>query len=119
MRLSTGSVHPRLPGSVKWRSAVAQELKRISFCTHLLMPARLPVLEADRSSGNAYARTGTLSSSNSALINWSNPVKISDDKSNSSTYPSVATDGTFAFATWTSYSFDITGVIYDSVARLP
>jgi hypothetical protein len=44
---------------------------------------------------------------------------ISDDESNSSRYPAVATDGTFAFATWTSYSFDITGVIYDSVARLP
>ncbi len=76
-------------------------------------------VEVNRSSGNAYARTGTLSSSNSALINWSSPVKISDEESNSSVYPAVATDGTFAFATWTSYSFDITGVIYDSVARLP
>jgi hypothetical protein len=73
-------------------------------------------LHRSRTDGNAYARTGVLDSDNGERIDWFDSVKISDDKSNSARYPAVATDGSHAVGAWESYNFDITGVLYCSVA---
>jgi hypothetical protein len=78
------------------------------------------VVETDRSEGNAFARTGTPNSSNLALINWSDPVQISDDESDHSRYPAVAANRNSAVATWTSYhGYTFTGTIYFAVTSIP
>ncbi|MGA8313937.1 MAG: hypothetical protein WB755_28190 [Terriglobales bacterium] len=65
--------------------------------------------------GGVYARTGMLSPSNPAGIEWSDSVKISD---HNGTNPAVATNGTYVIGTW-EYFFDITGQLFYSVARIP
>ena len=66
----------------------------------------------------ASARTGVLDSNDPERIEWSDSVEISDDDSDASRYPAVATNGTHAIATWTSLGFDITGILFSSVALL-
>jgi hypothetical protein len=72
-------------------------------------------LHRSNSDGGGYARTGKLSFSNLGAIDWSDSVKISD----SARYPAVAANGTYAIGTWTSFSFDITGRLFFSVAAVP
>jgi hypothetical protein len=76
------------------------------------------VVELHRSGGRAYARTGSLRLHSTARIEWSSSVEISDAASDAARYPAVATNGTYAVGTWTSYSFDITGELYSSTALL-
>jgi hypothetical protein len=66
----------------------------------------------------ASARTGVLDPNDPERIEWSDSVEISDDDSDASRYPAVATNGTHAIGTWTSLSFDITGILFSSVALL-
>jgi hypothetical protein len=79
------------------------------------------VMELDsRNDGNTYARTGVLSSSDPVIVDWSpNLTKLSNEDSDRANYPALASNGAYAVGTWTSYSFDITGVLYSSVAKLP
>jgi hypothetical protein len=77
------------------------------------------VVELHRSDGGAYARTGMLSFSNLGVIDWHGSVEISDEDSDAARYPAVAANGTYAIGTWTSYSFDITGRLFFSVAGVP
>jgi hypothetical protein len=67
-----------------------------------------------------YARTGQLSPSNPAGIEWSDSVKISNHSGTypSGTYPAVATNGTYVVGTW-EYHSAITGELFYSVARIP
>ena len=65
--------------------------------------------------GGVYARTGTLSPSDPARIEWSDSFKIGD---HNGTSPAVATDGTYVIGTW-EYYFDIMGQLFYSVARIP
>jgi hypothetical protein len=79
------------------------------------------VMELDsRNDGNIYARTGAFSSSDSWTVDWS-PVltKLSNEDSDYARYPALASNGGYAVGTWASFSFDITGVLYSSVAKLP
>jgi hypothetical protein len=76
------------------------------------------ILELHRN-GRLYARSGMIDFSNMETIHWSDQVQISDDRSNSAKYPSVATNGRYAIATWESYSFDITGQLFYSVTAVP
>jgi len=62
-----------------------------------------------------FTRTGRLSPSNPAGIEWSNSVNIDIDRS---TFPAVATNGASVLATW-EYYFDLTGKLFYSVARIP
>jgi hypothetical protein len=43
---------------------------------------------------------------------------LSNDDSDRGRYPALATNGTYALATWTSFSFDITGRLYYSITKL-
>jgi hypothetical protein len=70
--------------------------------------------------GDIYARTGVLSSSEPWSIDWSSlPVKLSNEDGDSAEYPALASNGAYAVGTWTRYNFDISGVLYSSVTRLP
>jgi len=72
------------------------------------------LVAALNSYGGMFARTGTLSLSNLDVINWLSHVKIND----TGEYPAVATNGSFAVATWTEY-YDLAGELYFSVAKIP
>jgi hypothetical protein len=76
------------------------------------------VVELHRNDGVASARTGVLDTDNPERVEWSESMKISDAASDSTRYPSLATNGTYAIGSWTSYSFDISGQLFSSVALL-
>jgi hypothetical protein len=70
--------------------------------------------------GDIYARTGVLSPSDPWSVEWSSlPVKLSNEEGDSAKYPALASNGVYAVGTWTRYNFDISGLLYSSVAKLP
>ena len=69
--------------------------------------------------GNVYARSGMLNPHDPWTVNWDSiPLLLSNDDSDRGRYPALATNGTYALATWTSFSFDITGRLYYSITKL-
>jgi hypothetical protein len=81
------------------------------------------VIELNNGSNFMYAMTGVLSPSAPWAVDWS-PIltKLSNQDSDSAEYPALASNGLYAVGTWTLYrdfSGFSSGLLYDSVAKLP
>jgi hypothetical protein len=66
----------------------------------------------------AIATTGILDPNNGGRIEWLHSVAISTGRSDIARYPAVATNGTYAIATWTGLRSDQDGHLYSAVALL-